>query len=115
MSLPIACAKCVNVVCITEKSGSGPANCPIKTKRAVIEAALAEYAKPQIKAFARQILSCTVKVLPVGKHAAHVRQHHPQIGIELAPSLPGVHGLIYASLNVIETEQVLVCERSFPF
>jgi uncharacterized metal-binding protein len=54
MSLPVACAKCVNVVCITENSDSGPANCPVKTKQTVIEAALAEYEKPQVKAFARQ-------------------------------------------------------------
>lgn len=54
MSLPVACAKCVNTVCITEISNHGPANCPVKTKQAVIDAALAEYAKPQVKAFARQ-------------------------------------------------------------
>jgi len=54
MSLPVACAKCANVVCITENFDHGPANCPVKTKQAVIEAALAEYAKPQIRAFARQ-------------------------------------------------------------
>ena len=54
MTHDVACAKCANVVCTTENFDSGPANCPVKTKHAVIEAALAEYAKPQIKAFARQ-------------------------------------------------------------
>jgi len=54
MSLPVACAKCVNVACDTENFDSGPANCPAKTKQAVIEAALAEYAKPEIRTFARQ-------------------------------------------------------------
>jgi len=52
MSLPVACAKCVNVFCTTENSANGPANCPIRTKGAVIENALAEYAKSEIKAFA---------------------------------------------------------------
>ena len=54
MTHDVACAKCTNVVCITENFDSGPTNCPVKTKQTVIEAALAEYAKPQIKAFARQ-------------------------------------------------------------
>ena len=54
MPFHIACARCANVVCITENSARGPANCPAKTKQAVIEAALAEYAKPEIRAFARQ-------------------------------------------------------------
>jgi len=41
-------------MCITKNVDRGPINCPVKTKQAVIEAALAEYAKPQIRAFARQ-------------------------------------------------------------
>jgi len=76
MSLPIACAKCANVVCITENFDSGPANCPVKTKQAVIEAALAEYAKPQIKAFARQAsiqeYECYMQ-LPEGMTPRHPR------------------------------------------
>jgi uncharacterized metal-binding protein len=54
MNQSVACAQCRNVACTTEDADQRPANCPIKTKRAVIEAALAEYAKPAIKAFARQ-------------------------------------------------------------
>lgn len=54
MTYGVACTKCVNTVCITETSDHAPTNCPIKTKQAVIEAALAEYAKKEIKAFARQ-------------------------------------------------------------
>ncbi len=54
MTHDVACAKCSNTVCGTEDSDHGPASCPIRTKQAVIEAAVAEYAKPQIRAFARQ-------------------------------------------------------------
>ncbi|MFC2105912.1 DUF1847 domain-containing protein [Candidatus Bipolaricaulota bacterium] len=50
----IECASCVNVVCSTESSDTGPVNCPTRTKRTVIEAAVGEYAKPEIKAFALQ-------------------------------------------------------------
>jgi len=41
-------------VCATEHSDQGPANCPTKTKRDVIQQALAEYDKPEVKEFARQ-------------------------------------------------------------
>lgn len=54
MTQCIECAKCLNVVCNTESFDTGPLNCPTKTKRTIVEQALAEYKKPEIKAFARQ-------------------------------------------------------------
>jgi len=50
----IECATCVNVVCSTENPDRGPSNCPTRTKQEAIEAAVGEYAKPEIKAFALQ-------------------------------------------------------------
>jgi len=54
MTERIECARCANVVCNTEGFGAGPLNCPTRTRRAVVEEALGEYAKPEIKAFALQ-------------------------------------------------------------
>ena len=48
------CAKCTKVVCGSEHYDEGRENCPTKTKREVIERAVAEYSKPEIKEFARQ-------------------------------------------------------------
>jgi uncharacterized metal-binding protein len=54
MTQRIECATCVNVVCSTEYPDKGPSNCPTKTKREIIEEAVGEYTKPEIKAFALQ-------------------------------------------------------------
>jgi uncharacterized metal-binding protein len=48
------CAKCDKVVCGSEHSQEGPSNCPTRTKSEVINRALQEYDKPEIKEFARQ-------------------------------------------------------------
>ena len=49
------CAKCTQRVCSSSKAGDkGPSNCPTKTKRDIIQQALAEYDKPEVREFARQ-------------------------------------------------------------
>lgn len=48
------CVKCDKVVCGSEHSQEGPSNCPTKTKSEVINRALQEYDKPEIREFARQ-------------------------------------------------------------
>lgn len=48
------CAKCPKVVCDTPAYLKGPENCPTKTRRDIIQKALAEYDDPQIQEFARQ-------------------------------------------------------------
>ena len=54
MAERIECATCANVVCSSEDSDTGPWNCPTRTKKGAIRAAVGEYAKPEIRAFARQ-------------------------------------------------------------
>ena len=54
MTQRIECASCANVVCNTESFDTGPSNCPTRTKQTIVEQALAEYAKPEIRAFALQ-------------------------------------------------------------
>ena len=54
MSERIECASCANVVCGTENSDSGSLHCPTRTMQKAIDAAVREYAKPEIKAFALQ-------------------------------------------------------------
>lgn len=48
------CAKCTKVVCSSKEFDQGPPNCPTKTKRDIIQQALAEYNKPEVREFARQ-------------------------------------------------------------
>ena len=48
------CAKCEKVVCGSEQSQQGPSSCPTKIKSEVIDKALLEYDKPDIREFARQ-------------------------------------------------------------
>jgi len=52
MSAEPQCAKCAKSVCGTPHADQGPANCPTKTKRDVIERALTEYDKPEVREFA---------------------------------------------------------------
>ncbi|MBL7209245.1 MAG: DUF1847 domain-containing protein [Dehalococcoidia bacterium] len=54
MTKKVECAKCTKVVCWTEHSGQGASNCPTITKRDVIDRAVAEYDKPEVREFARQ-------------------------------------------------------------
>ncbi len=54
MGEKIECAKCSKVVCGSKEFDQGPSNCPTKTKRDIIQQALAEYDKPEIREFARQ-------------------------------------------------------------
>ena len=54
MAEKIECAKCTKVVCRSKESDQGPPNCPTKTKRDIIQQALAEYDKPEVREFARQ-------------------------------------------------------------
>jgi len=48
------CAKCTKVVCDSKAFDQGPPNCPTKTRQEVIQQALAEYDKPEVRKFARQ-------------------------------------------------------------
>jgi len=48
------CAKCTRVVCGSKEFAKGPSNCPTKTKQDIIQKALAEYDKPEVREFARQ-------------------------------------------------------------
>ncbi|MBE9483027.1 MAG: DUF1847 domain-containing protein, partial [Chloroflexi bacterium] len=54
MGEKIECAKCTKVVCDSKEFDQGPSNCPTKTKQDIIQQALAEYDKPEVKEFARQ-------------------------------------------------------------
>lgn len=54
MTENIECAKCDKIVCGSEHSQEGPSNCPTRTKSEVINRALREYDKPEIREFARQ-------------------------------------------------------------
>ena len=54
MNEKVECAKCTKVVCWTEHSDKGASNCPTITKRDVIDRAVAEYDKPEVREFARQ-------------------------------------------------------------
>ena len=54
MNEEIECAKCTKRVCDTKHFDQGPSNCPTKTKRDIIQRALVEYNKPEVKEFARQ-------------------------------------------------------------
>ncbi len=54
MTENINCARCDKVVCGSEHSQEGPSNCPTRTKSEVINRALREYDKPEIREFARQ-------------------------------------------------------------
>jgi uncharacterized metal-binding protein len=48
------CAKCTKTVCYSEAFLKGPPNCPTKTKKGLIQKALAKYDDPQTREFARQ-------------------------------------------------------------
>lgn len=50
----VSCAGCTKVVCTSEYSLEGPANCPLQTRPGVIRQAVAAYEQPQVKEFARQ-------------------------------------------------------------
>jgi len=54
MTEKVECARCDKVVCGSEHSQEGPSNCPTRTKSEVINRALQEYDKPEIREFARQ-------------------------------------------------------------
>ncbi|MFH1382992.1 MAG: DUF1847 domain-containing protein [Chloroflexota bacterium] len=54
MEEEINCAKCNKVVCNTEHSQEGPANCPTRLKADIIKRVMAEYDKPDVHEFARQ-------------------------------------------------------------
>ena len=54
MQEKIECAKCTKRVCNSKQFDQGPANCPTKTKRELIEQVVAEYDKPDLREFARQ-------------------------------------------------------------
>jgi len=54
MEEKIDCAQCTKVVCGSKEFDQGPPNCPTKTKQDIIQQALAEYDKPEVKEFARQ-------------------------------------------------------------
>lgn len=54
MAEKIECAKCTKIVCYSKSFLEGPSNCPTKTRQKVIQQALAEYNKPEVREFARQ-------------------------------------------------------------
>jgi len=54
MGEKVECAKCTKIVCTSEHSLEGTANCPTKTKAEVIKQALREYEVPEVREFARQ-------------------------------------------------------------
>jgi len=54
MEEKIECAQCTKRVCGSKEFDQGPPNCPTKTKQDIIQQALAEYDKPEVKEFARQ-------------------------------------------------------------
>ncbi|GAI86244.1 unnamed protein product [marine sediment metagenome] len=76
MGEKIECAKCSKVVCGSKEFDQGPSNCPTKTKRDIIQQALAEYDKPEIREFARQAsiqeFECYMN-LPEGRTARNPR------------------------------------------
>jgi uncharacterized metal-binding protein len=50
----VNCARCTKTVCDSKHYMEGPENCPTKIKADVIERAVKEYDKPEIREFARQ-------------------------------------------------------------
>lgn len=54
MAEQVECTKCAKVVCDSEHFSEGAANCPTRTKQHVVDEALAEYEKPELREFARQ-------------------------------------------------------------
>jgi uncharacterized metal-binding protein len=54
MSKDPQCAKCTMVVCDSKAYLKGPENCPTKTKKDIIQKAINEYDKPEIREFSRQ-------------------------------------------------------------
>ena len=76
MEVKIECAKCPKVVCNSQQFDQGPPNCPTKAMSEVIEQAVAEYDKPEVREFARQAsiqeFECYMK-LPEGRTPRHPR------------------------------------------
>ena len=54
MNGKVDCASCTRMVCNSKYYDKGPPNCITKTGQGIIQKALAEYNKPEIKEFARQ-------------------------------------------------------------
>ena len=54
MQINVNCARCSKTVCSSEHYMEGPDNCPTKIRAEVIEKAVKEYDKPEIREFARQ-------------------------------------------------------------
>ena len=54
MAEKVECAKCTKIVCYSKSFLEGSSNCPTKTRQEVIQQALAEYNKPEVREFARQ-------------------------------------------------------------
>jgi uncharacterized metal-binding protein len=48
------CAKCPKVVCNSKAFLEGPPNCPTKTKKEIVQKALAKYDEPETREFARK-------------------------------------------------------------
>jgi len=76
MNENIECAKCTKVVCGSKEFNQGPPNCPTKTKQDVIQQALTEYDKPEVREFALQAsiqeFECYMK-LPEGRTTRNPR------------------------------------------
>ncbi len=76
MAEKVECAKCTKIVCYSKSFLEGSSNCPTKTRQEVIQQALAEYNKPEVREFARQAsiqeFECYMN-LPEGMTPRHPR------------------------------------------
>ena len=76
MENTIECGKCTRPVCMSQHSDQADPSCPIKTQAGVIQQALTEYQKPDVREFARQAsvqeFECYLN-LPEGKTPRHPR------------------------------------------
>ncbi len=76
MAEKVKCAKCTKIVCYSKSFLEGSSNCPTKTRQEVIQQALAEYNKPEVREFARQAsiqeFECYMN-LPEGMTPRHPR------------------------------------------
>jgi uncharacterized metal-binding protein len=76
MENTIECGKCTRAVCMSQHADQADPSCPIKTQAKVIQQALTEYQKPDIREFARQAsvqeFECYLN-LPEGRTPRHPR------------------------------------------
>ena len=122
MNENIECAKCTKVVCGSKEFNQGPPNCPTKTKQDVIQQAITEYKKPEVKEFARQAsiqeFECYMK-LPEGRTTRNPRVEetiqfakkmgYKKLGIAFCVGLAGEAKTLTAILENRGFDVVSVC------